>query len=75
MATDRLDENTDIEKENKEKEDVDRYGYYFLFLRNLPRYTEKIWDLYIADYLQLMPIKEKRKKKRSWPQRLTRKVE
>jgi hypothetical protein len=27
------------------REDVDRYGYYFLFLRNLPRYAEKIWDL------------------------------
>jgi hypothetical protein len=33
-----------------------------LFLRNLPRYAEKIWDLDNADYLHLMPIKEKRKK-------------
>jgi hypothetical protein len=44
------------------QDDVDRYGYYFLFLRKLPRYAEKIWDIYNADYLQLMPIKEKRKK-------------
>jgi hypothetical protein len=38
---------------------VDSYGYYLLFLRNLPRYAEKIWDLDNADYLHLMPIKEK----------------
>jgi hypothetical protein len=56
------------------QEDVDRYGYYLLFLRNLPCYADKIWDLDIADYLHLMPIQESRKK-RSWPQRLTRKVE
>jgi hypothetical protein len=46
------------------QEDVDRYGYYFLFLRNLPRYAETIWDLDIADYLHLMPIEEKRKKEK-----------
>jgi hypothetical protein len=39
------------------QDDVDRYGYYFLFLRNLPRDAEKIWDFDIADYLHLMPIK------------------
>jgi hypothetical protein len=39
------------------QDDVDRYGYYFLFLRNLPRYAEKIWDLDNAAYLHLMPIK------------------
>jgi hypothetical protein len=44
------------------QEVVNRYEYYFLFLRNLPRYAEKIWDLDNADYLHLMPIKEKRKK-------------
>jgi hypothetical protein len=44
------------------RDDVDRYGYYFLFLRNLPRYAEKIWDLDNADYLHLMTIKEKLKK-------------
>jgi hypothetical protein len=44
--------------------DVDRYGYYFLFFRNFPRCSEKIWDLHTADYLHLMPIKEKRKKKK-----------
>jgi hypothetical protein len=38
---------------------VDRYGYYLLFLINLPAYVEKIWDLENADYLHLMPIKEK----------------
>jgi hypothetical protein len=38
------------------QDDVDRYGYYFLFLRNLPRYAKKIWDLDNADYLHLMPI-------------------
>jgi hypothetical protein len=41
---------------------VDRYGYYFLFLRNFPRYADKMWDLDNAYYLHLMPIKEKRKK-------------
>jgi hypothetical protein len=46
------------------QEDVDRYGYYFLFLRNLPRYPYKICGLEIADYLHLMPIKEKRKKEK-----------
>jgi hypothetical protein len=44
------------------QDDVDRYGYYFLFLRNLPRYAKKIWDIDNADYLHLMPIKENRKK-------------
>jgi hypothetical protein len=44
--------------------DVDRYGYYFLFLRNLPRYAEKIWDLDNAAYWHLMPINEKRKKEK-----------
>jgi hypothetical protein len=44
------------------QDDVDRYGYYFLFLRNLPRYAEKMWDLNNADYFHLMPIKEKRMK-------------
>jgi hypothetical protein len=44
------------------QDDVDRYGYYFLFLRNFPCYAEKIWDLDNADYLHLMPIKEKCKK-------------
>jgi hypothetical protein len=39
------------------QDDVDRYGYYFLFLSNLPRYTDKIWDIDNADYLHLMPIK------------------
>jgi hypothetical protein len=38
------------------QDDVDRYGCYFLFLRNLPRYAEKIWDLDNTDYLHLMPI-------------------
>jgi hypothetical protein len=46
------------------QDDVERYGYYFLFLRNFPRYAKKIWDLGNADYLHLMPIKEKRKKKK-----------
>jgi hypothetical protein len=39
------------------QDDVDKYGYYFLFLRNSPRYAEKIWDFENADYLHLMPIK------------------
>jgi hypothetical protein len=44
------------------QDDVDRYGYYFLYLKNLPRYAAKIWDLDNADYLHMLPIKEKRKK-------------
>jgi hypothetical protein len=43
---------------------VDRYGYYFLLLRNLPHFAEKMWVLENADYMHLMPIKEKCKKKR-----------
>jgi hypothetical protein len=45
---------------------VDRYGYYFLFLRNFPHYAEKMWVLEISDYMHLMPIKEKRKKAREF---------
>jgi hypothetical protein len=40
------------------------YGYYFLFLRNLPHYAEKILVLENADYMHLMPVKEKRKRER-----------
>jgi hypothetical protein len=40
------------------------YGYSFLFLRHLPHYTEEMWVLENADYIHLMPIKEKRKKAR-----------
>jgi hypothetical protein len=39
------------------QDDVDRYGYYFLFLRNLPRYAENMWVLENADYMHLMLIK------------------
>jgi hypothetical protein len=39
------------------QDNVNRYRYYFLFLRNLPCYAEKIWDLDNADYLHLMPLK------------------
>jgi hypothetical protein len=46
------------------QDNVNRYEYYLLFLRNLPRYAEKIWDLDNADYLHLVPIKEKRKKEK-----------
>jgi hypothetical protein len=46
------------------QEDVDRYGYYFLFLRNLPRYAAEIWDSDRADYIHLMPLKEKRKREK-----------
>jgi hypothetical protein len=46
------------------QEDVDRYGYYFLFLRNLPRYATEIWDSDRADYIHLMPLKEKRKREK-----------
>jgi hypothetical protein len=46
------------------QEDVDRYGYYFLFLRNLPRYAAEIWDSERADYIHLMPLKEKRKREK-----------
>jgi hypothetical protein len=44
--------------------DVDRYGFYFLFVMNLPTYDKKIWDPENADYLQLMPVKERRKKEK-----------
>jgi hypothetical protein len=40
------------------------YGYYFLFLRNLPRYAAEIWDSERADHIHLMPLKEKRKREK-----------
>jgi hypothetical protein len=43
---------------------VDRYGYYFLFVINLPAYFEKIWVQENADYLDLMPVKERRRKEK-----------
>jgi hypothetical protein len=46
------------------QDDVDRYGYYFLFLSNLPHYAEKMCVLKNSDYMHLMPLKEKRKKDR-----------
>jgi hypothetical protein len=46
------------------QEDVDRYGYYFLFLRNLPRYAAEIWDSEKADYIHLMHLKEKCKREK-----------
>jgi hypothetical protein len=60
--------NPDIEGDTEyfgfHQDDVDRYGYYFMFLRNLPHYAEKMWLLDNADYMQLIPIQEKRKKAR-----------
>jgi hypothetical protein len=46
------------------QDDVYRYGYYFLFLKNLPAYTEKICVFENAGYMHLMLIKEKQKKER-----------
>jgi hypothetical protein len=43
---------------------VDRYGYYFLFLVNLPTYAEKMCDPENADYLQSMLVKERRKREK-----------
>jgi hypothetical protein len=60
--------NPDIEGDLKyygfHQDDVDRYGYYFLFLRNFPQYANKIWVSKNAEYMHLKPIKEKRKKDR-----------
>jgi hypothetical protein len=46
------------------QEDVERYGYYFLFLRDLPCYATEIWDSDKADYIRLVPLKEKRKREK-----------
>jgi hypothetical protein len=46
------------------QEDVDRYGYYFLFLVNLPSYAENIRNPENADYLHFMPLKERRKREK-----------
>jgi hypothetical protein len=58
--------NPDIEGDPEyfgfQQEDVDRYGYYFLFLRNLPRYAAEISDSDRAGYIHLMPLKEKHKR-------------
>jgi hypothetical protein len=43
---------------------VERYGYYFLFVMNLPKNIDKIWDPENVDDLQLMPVKETRKKEK-----------
>jgi hypothetical protein len=62
------DINPDIEGDAEyvgfHQDDVDRYGYYLLFLRNLPHYAKNIWVLENDEYMYLMPIKEKRKKAR-----------
>jgi hypothetical protein len=56
----------DIERDPEyfgfQQEDVDRYGYYFFFLRNLSRYSAEIWHSDRADYIHVMPSKEKRKR-------------
>jgi hypothetical protein len=54
--------------------DVARYGYDLFFMRNLPGYAEKIWDLDISDDLHLMPENKIARKPRSWPQKLAKKV-
>jgi hypothetical protein len=46
------------------REDVDRYGYYFLFLKNLPSYAAEIWDSERSDYMHLMFLKEKSKREK-----------
>jgi hypothetical protein len=46
------------------QDDVDRYGYYYLFLVNFPAYDEKIWDVKNADYLHLIPLRDNRGKER-----------
>jgi hypothetical protein len=51
------------------QEDVDRYGYYFLFLRNLPRYAAEVWDSEKAHYIYLMPLKKNARGKMSWQPR------
>jgi hypothetical protein len=60
--------NSDIEGDPEyvgfHREDVDKYGYYFLFLRNFPRYAAEIWDSERADDMHLMPLKEKRKREK-----------
>ena len=43
-----------------DSEDVQKYGYYFLFVMNLPAYAESIWTTDNADYLNLMNAKERR---------------
>jgi hypothetical protein len=45
-------------------EDMDMYGYYFLFVINLPAYTKNIWVLENADYLELMPVKERQRQEK-----------
>jgi hypothetical protein len=35
-------------------EDVDRYGYYALFVTNLPFYMQQIWGPETADFYELL---------------------
>jgi hypothetical protein len=46
------------------QENMDMYSYYFLFAMNLPAYTEMRWVQENADYLDLTPVKERRKKEK-----------
>jgi hypothetical protein len=40
-------------------EDVDRYGYYALFVTNLPFYMQKIWGTETADFYEILQPEEK----------------
>ena len=42
-------------------DDVHKYGYFLLFVINLPLYAEAVWNPETADYRQLIPQEERRK--------------
>jgi hypothetical protein len=56
------------------QDDVDRYGYYFLFLIDLPAYAENIWYLENAAYLHLLPLKENARRRDNRPRKLQKRM-
>jgi hypothetical protein len=40
-------------------EDIDRYGYYALFVTNLPFYIQHIWGPETAEFYELLQTEEK----------------
>jgi hypothetical protein len=40
-------------------EDVNRYGYYALFVTNLPFYMQQIWGPEIAEFYELLQPEDK----------------
>jgi hypothetical protein len=51
--------NVDPRSNGFDPEDVDRYGYYALFVTNLPFYMQQIWGPETAEFYELLQPEEK----------------